>query len=213
MTRMLVEFDVASPVLEDVVATLIRTAPWWGPIVPLLLGAWLLTVWYRSGRIAGGFELRPLFSMGAVGTLARLQRASRFASLTELLALLVKHDVPIAEAIELSSAAVGSPALNRAGQELATQVRRGQPIDRPPLGFPPLVAWTLTNSRSHAALCLSLTRTAEVYRDEVARRSQWLALYVPLVLTILICGGVTLVYATLTLGPWIAIMHRIAQPF
>jgi general secretion pathway protein F len=213
MARMLVEFEVTTLPLEQVVADVIRTAPWWGPLVPLLLGVWLATVWYRSGRIAGGIELRPWLSMGAVGTLARLQRASRLASLTELLALLVEQEVPLAEAIELSSAAVGSSGLSRAGKELAEQLRRGEPIDLPPPGFPPLLAWTLAHGQSQAALCQTLARTAQVYRDEVNRRSQWLALYVPLVLTILICGGVALIYAVLTLGPWLAIMHRIAQPF
>lgn len=213
MARMLVEFEVTTISLDRALATLINTARWWGPLVPLLVTGWLLAVWYRSGRIAGGIELRPWLSMGAVGTLARLQRASRLASLTELLTLLIEHDVPLAEAIELSSSAVGSVALSRAGKELAERMRRGQPLDYSPAGFPPLVAWTLAHGTSQAALCQTLARTAQVYRDEVNRRSQWLALYVPLVLTILICGGIALIYAVVTLGPWLAIMHRIAQPF
>jgi hypothetical protein len=59
----------------------------------------------------------------------------------------------------------------------------------------------------------TLARTAEIYREEVTRRSQWLAFYAPLVLTTLVCGGVVLLYAALTLGPWLAIMRRLTLPF
>jgi Na+/H+-dicarboxylate symporter len=62
-------------------------------------------------------------------------------------------------------------------------------------------------------LASTLARTAEVYREEVNRRSQWLSFYVPLVLTFAICGGVVFLYAMLTLGPWIAILRRISAPF
>jgi general secretion pathway protein F len=211
MARMLLEFDVIKFPLDRTVAELSRTAPMWGPLVPLLIAGWLAIVWYRSGRIAGGIELRPWFSMGAVSALARLQRAARLASLIELLALLVEHDVPLDEAVELSSAAVGSPRLSRAGKELAEQLRRGEPMNRPPADFPPLVAWTLASGQPQAALCQTLARTADVYREEVNRRSEWLALYVPLVLTTFVCGGIVMIYVVLTLGPWLAIMHHIAQ--
>ena len=75
------------------------------------------------------------------------------------------------------------------------------------------MAWMIAGGHSQAKLCQSLNRTAEVYRDEVARRSQWLTLYVPLVLTTVICGGIVFTYAMLTLGPWLAIMHRVCEPF
>jgi general secretion pathway protein F len=154
-----------------------------------------------------------LLAFGAVGTLARMQRASRNASLAELLGLLISHDVPLPEAVELASSAVGSRALAAGGKELAERLRRGETIHRAPGGFPPLLTWMLAAGHSQSQLVRSLARTAEVYRDEAARRSQWLTFYVPLMLTIMICGGVVFVYAILTLGPWIAIMRRVAQPF
>ena len=80
-------------------------------------------------------------------------------------------------------------------------------------GFPPLLAWTLASGQSQVRFVRALARTADVYREEVARRSQWLAFYVPMVVTILICGGIVLIYAALTLGPWLAFIRRIAPPF
>jgi type II secretory pathway component PulF len=152
------------------------------------------------------------FSFGALGTLRRLQRAGKLAALADFLSLLVANDVPLAEAVELSSSAVGPKSLARGGKELADRLRRGESIDRAPAGFPPLLAWTIASGQSQEQLRRTLSRTAEVYRDELNRRSQWLTLYVPLMLTTLVCGGVVLGYALLTLGPWILIMRRLALP-
>jgi len=74
------------------------------------------------------------------------------------------------------------------------------------------LAWTVASGQSQDQLVRTLKRTAEVYRDEFNSRGQWLSIYVPLVLTIGVCGTITIVYAALTLGPWVAIMLRLAEP-
>src|SRR5439155_27100952 len=151
-------------------------------LVPLVFGGYLVWVWYRSGRVSAGVELHPLFSFGALGMLARLQRACRYASLSDLLALLIASDVPMPQAVELASAAVGSPSLAAGGKRLAESLLRGQPLQASPPGFPPLLAWMIAAGHSQPDLCRALARTAEVYREEVARRSAWLTFYTPLVL-------------------------------
>jgi type II secretory pathway component PulF len=114
--------------------------------------------------------------------------------------------VPLHEAVELASAAVGSQAMARAGRDLAAQLRRGELIRQVPPGFPPLLAWTIAGGKSQPQLVQSLARTAQTYRDEVTRRGQWLSMYVPLVMTLVFCGGAVFAYGVLTLGPWILIM-------
>jgi general secretion pathway protein F len=212
MLVMLREFKVVSGPVEATLHEFIRTSIWWGPLVPLAVTLWVIWIWYRSGRVAAGVELHPVLAFGAVGTLVRLQRASRFASLSELLALLLNNGVPLPEAVELASAAVSSKKLAKGGAELAQKLRNGETVRRVPDGFPPLLAWMIAGGHSPARLCKSLSRTAEVYREEVARRSQWLSMYVPVVLTIVVCGGIVSIYAVITLGPWMAILHRVAEP-
>ena len=95
---------------------------------------------------------------------------------------------------------------------MAGQLRRGEATDRAPHGFPPLLAWTIAGGQSQPQLIRSLRRTAEVYREEVVRRSQWLGLYVPILSTLVICGGVVCLYGLVTLGPWIMIMRRLTLP-
>jgi general secretion pathway protein F len=213
LSRMLVEFDVTGPWIIDWYAEGAKHIGWLGPLVPIAFALWLLWAWYRCGKVAAGLELHPLLSLGAVGTLARMQRASRLASLADLLSLLIEHGVPLPEAVELSSSAIGSPAIATSGRQFAEQLRRGENIERPPHGFPPLLAWTIAGGQPQSRLISSLRRTAEVYRDEVARRSQWLGLYVPILSTLVICGGVVCLYALVTLGPWIMIMRRLALPY
>jgi general secretion pathway protein F len=212
MSSMLVEFDAAGPWVVALLEWIQHNA-FWFILVPYVFAAWLLLAWLRAGRLAAGRELHPLFSLGAVGTLARMQRASRLSSLADLLALLIGHGVPLPEAVELASSAVGSPALARSGQQLAEQLRRGETIRTPPAGFPPLLAWTIAGGQSQPRLVSTLLRTAQVYGDEVSRRSEWLAIYIPLIVTLVICGGAVFCYGVLTLGPWIMIMRRLAMPY
>jgi general secretion pathway protein F len=213
LAEMLREFDVAPLWMIDVYERVARNMNWIGFAVPLVFVAWLLWSWYRSGRIAKGLELRPWLSFGAVGTLASIQRASRLASLSDLLSLMVGRSVPLPDAVELASSAVGSPAIARGGQKLVEQLRRGQIIQQPPAGFPPLLAWTITGGQYGQELSSTLARTASIYRDEVARRSQWLSLYVSLIMVLFVCGGAVVVYGLLTLGPWIMLMRRLTLPY
>jgi len=213
LARTMVEFDVAGPWVVNLYDAAARHAVWIGPLVPLVFAIWLLSAWFRAGRIARGAELHPLLSFGAVGTLARLQRASRLATLSDVLALLLGNSVPLPEAVELASSAVGSSAIVAGGHELAQRLARGETVPDAPEGFPPLLTWTITGARSQSQLVRSLRRAAEVYRDEATRRSQWLMVYVPLVATIGICGGLVFVYAAMTLGPWLAQLYRVSQPY
>jgi type II secretory pathway component PulF len=212
MAAMLIEFDAGGPHIVALLQAIGRNAFWIGPSLPLLFAAWMIWAWIRSGQIAAGTDLHPLLAAGAVGTLARMQRASRLASLADMLSLLLNHSVPLDEAVELASAAVGSRAAARGGSQLAEQLRRGELIRDVPAGFPPLLAWTIASGQSQRELVRSLARTAETYRDEVFRRGQWLSMYVPLIATLLLCGGAVFAYAVLTLGPWILIMRRLSLP-
>src|SRR5438034_53786 len=83
LSRMLVEFDVMGPWIVDLYDAAARHSEWLGPLLPLAFAVWLGWAWYRSGLLAEGRELHPLLTFGAVGTLARLQRASRLASLAD----------------------------------------------------------------------------------------------------------------------------------
>jgi type II secretory pathway component PulF len=183
----------------------------WGWVVPVIFLAWVAWTWFRSSLVPTGLWYPGLLDWGAVGSLRRMQRAGRLAAMTDLLALLVSHEVPLPEAVSLAAEASGSPQLAAGGRELADRIRRGQTAEKPPAGFSPLLAWTLTCGRGDK-LPQMLRRTAQVYRDEFNRRAQWLTLYLPLIATAVVGGAVVAIYALLSLGPWIVIMRRLADP-
>ena len=212
MVRLLGDFEPKLGQWASQAQALAGWVPWLGWGVPAALVLWAAWSWYRSGLVASGVELHPWLAWGAMGSLRRMQRAGRLAALTDLLATLLSHEVPLDEAVTLASAAVGSPQLAASGKQLALRIRRGQLGGRPPAGFSPLLAWTLTCGRGDH-LPQMLRRTAQVYRDEFDRHSQWLTLYVPLIATALVGGSVVMIYALLSLGPWIVIMRRLAQPY
>ena len=212
LLRVMEDVSVGVGKWEGVATRLAETSNWWGPLVPGLLLLWLLWLWYRTGQVEAGVELHPLLAWGAMGSLRRMQRAGRMAALTELLSLLVSHNVPLDEAVELASAAVGSPRLAAGGKELAERIRRGQIGGEAPRGFAPLLCWTLS-AGNHNNLPQLLHRASLTYREEFERRSQWLSIYVPLVATVLVAGGVVALYALISLGPWIVVLHRLAGPF
>jgi type II secretory pathway component PulF len=197
---------------QDAAARFAEGLQTWGWLVPAVLGLWLLWLWHRTGRVAAGVELHPLLAWGAMGQLRRMQRAGRMAALTDLLALLVNHEVPLDEAIELASAAAGSKRLAASGRELVERIRRGQVGGRAPSGFAPLLAWTLATGGANKNLPQMLHRTAQTYRDEFHRRYRWIEFYVPVVATALVAGGVVAINAAISLGPWIVVMHRLADP-
>jgi len=211
MVRLLEEFEPAAGEWYGLATRIAGWAPWLSWAVPGALVLWAGWTWYRSGQVASGVELHPWLAWGAVGSLRRMQRAGRLAALTDLLATLLSHEVPLDEAVTLASAAIGSPQLAASGKQLADRIRRGQIGGKPPAGFSPLLAWTLTSGRGEQ-LPKMLRRTAQVYRDEFERRSQWLTLYVPLIATAVVGGAVVTIYALLALGPWIVIMRRLALP-
>ncbi|MCI0361902.1 MAG: type II secretion system F family protein [Planctomycetaceae bacterium] len=206
--------DVA-PIADEwrtIAQEIANSAFWWGWGTPIVFLLYVVWSWYRSHLVTVGLGLPSLLDWGAVGSIGRMHRAGRMAALTDLLAALLSNDVPLDEAVTLASAAVGSPQLAASGKQLAERIRRGQIGGRPPAGFPPLLAWTLTCGRGQQ-LPAMLRRTAQVYRDEFERRGQWLALYVPLIATAVVGGAVVMIYALLSLGPWIVIMRRLAQPY
>jgi general secretion pathway protein F len=212
MLRVLQDVNLGSPEWEQTVEWIVKTSDWWGPIVPAVFILWLVFVWFRTGQVAAGVELHPILAWGALGTLRRMQRAGNLAAVTELLALLVAHQVPLDEAVELASSAVGSQQIKKGGHELAERIRRGQGGGPPPSGFSPLLAWTLATGSRQGNLAALLHRMAQTYRDEFNRLYRWLEIYVPLVSTALVGGGIVIGYAIVSLGPWILVMHRLANP-
>ena len=179
----------------------------WGFVLPavivLLFAAW----WYRSSRAAvfqgrGGRWWWP--------SLGRLVSDTHVAAMSEILALLLEHGVPLPTAIELASRSVGNPTIEAAGGKTAAALRQGirPKIDSAELApFPPLMRWLLATGEREQTLVPLLRHAAENYRKRAMQQADWIRLYLPVILLVLIGGVTTFIYALTLFLPWAQLLE------
>lgn len=190
-----------------------HSAAYWGPAVPLavLLLAGLWWVASRRASLADPGAAGVLF--GWIPGMGRLLHTYQVATFTDLLAMLVEHRVPLPEAVVLAADATGGRRLVEASREVAAAVRRGEPLG-PQIPavrrFPPLVVWLMSRGQSQDALPKALRQAAEMYHQRACYQGEAARIFVPLFLTMVIGGGVTLLYALLVLGNWFTILRAFA---
>ncbi len=186
-----------------------QSAGYWGPAVALavllLAGLW----WVASGRASLADPGAAGALLGWIPGMHRLLRTYQVATFTDLLAMLVEHRVPLPEAVVLAADATGGRRLEGASREVAEAIRRGEPLGpqiRAVRQFPPLVVWLMSRGQAQDALPGALRQAAEMYHQRAVYQGEAARIFVPLFLTLVIGGGVTLLYALLVLGNWFTIL-------
>jgi len=178
---------------------------WW---VPLLLGAGLVWVWWRSAD-AGlvtltGWARVLRWLPGAAGVLRNLQ-CSVFA---RLLATLVGQQVPLPEALRLAGRAVGDRQLSQQAELCARATEAGHG-EWPRGRWPAYLDWTLRHRGEASALAGLLAHAGDVYERRAEGRLLWLRVLWPSLATVVLGGGVVLTYAWLTFGPLIQLWEAL----
>ena len=219
LTRMYEAMDVAPSSLNLQLAELGRTAPTWAPWIPLVAVAALVLWWYSSKQSMlrqGWFRFTPT---------SRLLHYGQLATFADLLALLIEHDTPLSQAVPLGADAAGDKRLIKSARQFAAFASAGVKTTVATAagpssessgavrasGFPPLVGWLLTSGGSQEALVKSLRSTAQTYRRRVERLDDWLRMYLPLLLLVLIGGTAVAIYALGLLGPWYQMLTHIGD--
>jgi general secretion pathway protein F len=205
------DWDVNVNIARSVLRSLEQTAWLWGWLLPLAFFGMLPWAWYRSSRSTGEWSLVDLPTLGIVRGIGMMRRAGQYASLCEQLAILLEHGLPLPESLRLVAPTLRSAQLERATQEFAENLERGQ-LTRAPQPFPPLVACILLDAHNGRDLSLQLRQMATNYQDEVRRRGIFLGTWVPALLTMIVGGGLVVVHVAVTLGPWLTLMHKMAEP-
>jgi len=195
------------------IARLGETSAWWAPWPPLIVVGLLAVGWYRSGRVmygqAAGTGIR-LFP-----SLRQVLAEGRTATFAEVLSLLITNGVPLDEAVALAGDASGDSGLRGAAKEIAARLRSGENAtarDAAGSRIPPLLAWLLLSGGQHAGLTETMSLVAEQYRQRAARTVTWTVVYLPIVLTVVLGGTVTLVQALAVFGPVIRLLYQLGQP-
>lgn len=146
----------------------------------------------------------PLF-----GEIARKVYLSRFSETTSVL---IKGDIPVAQALEVAADVVGSYQYRYLIMEVAEAVRRGeqisQALSRSPGEFPPLVSQMIAIGERTGRLDDLMHRVSEFYNREVERV---LANMTELIQPILIV--VLGVFVGLLIGAIILPIYQLSQAF
>ncbi len=189
-----------------------------GPLLllpPVLL--WLfVAVWWRQTRRAMVLDAGPSSRLlGCIPVANRAARRARGAALAEIFALLVDHDVPLADAVRLSATCTSDGRTARAANELADEIERGQPPAREKLeaaGLPPIVALLVTTGARQQTLVRLTRQTAEHDRLRALREVQWLRDWLPVWLILVLGTTIGVVYCLTFFVPFTELMEAFARP-
>jgi len=188
-----------------------RTVLYWGPILPAIVAA-LIFAWLWSGRArmlpTGGGLVRRIPWMRAM--LANAQ-AANFA---RLLALLVEHDVPLADGIDLAARASANGALMREGQEVAQRIRQGAAIDKAlktTRAFPPLLKWLIITGHRQRSLVGSLNHAAVTYKRRALMHAELARTFLPTLFLVLIGALGTYIVVSLLFVPFASLLTNLSH--
>ena len=186
---------------------------WWVFWPPAALAALLFVEWLQTRR---GFET----SDGPVSRLVarvwpgiyRSRRDARLAAFLEILSLLVREQTPLPDALRLAANASGDEGLRTSATTLAERLAGGQTLSSEEvrsLKIPPLLGFMLTTGSHRAGLSDALAANARRYRERSSNAAARTSLVLPIVLTAVVGGSVTLVLALSTIWPIWQLVFRL----
>jgi general secretion pathway protein F len=197
---------------HSIVERLRDSLPIWGPIPPVLLLV-VVVWWIRSGRVA---VLQPAWTHRTVGWLPWVRGIlanSRSACFSELLALMVEHEVPLPEAITLAADASADDALAAGAREVAAGVERGDSVTgvvQSATVFPPMLRWLMVTGLQRGELVKALRHAAETYRELSLHHADLVKQLLPVVFLLGIGATSAFVYCLSVFEPFTALVHQLS---
>jgi type II secretory pathway component PulF len=203
-----------------VVSTLASWGHWailWGPALPIVVIV-LGSVWAWRSRQAISLDAGRArwASCACLPWLGPMLRWSRAAVFCDLLATLLENRVPLNEAIPLAGEATGDAATFKASRSLAAALERGESVRGDSASaavnaLPPLLRWLIQVPQGEQSLVATLQNAADAYRSRAQYQAELAQVFLPVILTIVIGGTVTLLYTASVLGSYIAILWGLAK--
>ncbi len=191
-------------------------AAWWIFWPPVALAVLLIVEWLQTRR---GFQSSngPVSRLIAMcwPTIKRSRRDARLAAFVEILSLLIREQTPLPEALVLAANASGDDGLRVSAVTLAERLGSGQSLsadDVRALKMPPLLGFMLATGANRAALADALAVTAAGYRERSTNAAARTAMVLPIVLTALIGGAVTLTLGLAMIWPIWRLLLQLGSP-
>lgn len=189
----------------------------WAWIIPTMvtvLGCW----WWFSTRgrfgLKGTTETSTWSAFRILPGISTIVANYRRANFSDLLAMLLDHQVPLPEASMLAAEAAGDRPLQRVAARIASGVKSGHSLaDCLAVGreLPPFVTWMLICGERQGTLITTLRQVADVSRQRAASDSDWLRIMLPTVLVVFIGGTAVLAYALAVFVPMSQLLHALGN--
>ena len=149
-------------------------------------------------------------------TPAAVMRLSQLATLSDLLGLLIAHQVPLDQAVRLAAQATGWKSWMAAAEQIASCLQRGEsPVDsfRAAPRFPAVAGWLACGSTGaipeESLAARALRQAAESYRDQAAAALDRLAVYLPALYSGALGGAAVMAYAVVLFAPYYELLLRL----
>ncbi|MCE9556155.1 MAG: type II secretion system F family protein [Planctomycetes bacterium] len=213
LAMILTDFQLVPPSWMNFVVWLGRRQGIWWLVPPVALAVLAFWWWYRSaqGEILSG---RGAWTVLWLRPARQMLRDARWSAFSDLMALMVEHDVPLGEALRLASAAGGDKRLVTAANALAAEIERGGMVTDAAVeleGLPPLVRIAFSAPQWRTPLAANLRAVAEHYRRGASERSYWLRTFLPSILTLALGGTTVAVIVAMIAWPWMRIVWYLTK--
>jgi type II secretory pathway component PulF len=211
--QMFREFNMRLPAVTEAVLAVSRRPGLYLAAPVLAVAGVILLVRAALGGTERGrcYWARLVYAVPVVGTLIR---AARLGAFTELLAILVEHDVPLPRAFELAGRASSDPFLAVGARRAQQDLEAGQPLGpalRQRLMVPELIAWMTAAGEQRGDLGPTLHHVAELYRRQVERRAGLLRSVLPPFLIIATAGVLVGVFIVALMLPMIKLLEGLSR--
>ena len=203
-------FRIPRRLLLDGLIDLGESAGTWGPIVPVVAAVLLALWWWQSGRALLVNSRAARYLLGWLPWVNGLLHYSRAAMFAEVFALLIEHDVPLADALRLAGETSNDPETLRAAHELAVAAERGETTSARPAALPPILHWLLSVPVQQRVLITAARHAADAYGWQARQQVELVRVMLPVVLTAVLGGVVTLLYAAALFVPWANFLNSLA---
>ncbi len=189
-----------------------QSASFWWPAGPVFLGI-LAIAWIYSGT-AARFHGRSWSWLRIFPWMKSLLANYETAGFSDLLALLLEHNVAYPEALVLAAEATGNRRMTAAANELAASIVGGEhpskvvgTVDQ--RAFLPMLRWVLATGQEQGSLVSALRTLADLYRKRAQFQAQKLSVFLPTILMVAIGASATYLYALALFMPLVNLLQGI----
>lgn len=182
------------------------TLPYWAAVPPLLLG--LIYWWLQRQRKSPGRQ-----SGTWLPGMHRVNQDQQCSAFADTLANLLATGMPLESALRLSMEASHDPIFSRGHSASAAAMTRSahSAEENSFAHWPPFLRWALFRSEPLMDRAAALRLAADLYYESAQRRIARLRIGMPILLSVLIGGSVTFLYALALFVPLAHLLRTIAS--